>query len=122
MSKGKKIIKILLCVLLTFILLLAYFFYHFFYDTQALKGQKILEVSVSPDQNYTLVVYQNNGGATTDYAVLCSVVDNHTFKHKNIYWRYHIDSAKVKWLDDKTVEINKIVLDVTKDVFDYRKQ
>lgn len=91
-----------------------------FFDIQRIDGQELISQSVSPDGEYTVFAYLNNGGATTDYAVLCSVKNNNTKKEKNIYWNYHCQDAEIKWSDEDTVIINGIELDVDKDIYDYR--
>ena len=60
-----------------------------FFDIQRIEGQELINEVVSPDGKYTVSAYLNNGGATTDYTVLCSVRNNETEKEKNIYWNYH---------------------------------
>lgn len=92
------------------------------FDLQRLEGQEILVVSPSPNAAYTITAYRNNGGATADYAVLCAVKNNQTGKERNIYWNYHCDQADIRWLDDQTVSINGVVLDVRKDRYDYRRE
>ncbi len=74
----------------------------------------------SPDGKYTISVYLNNGGATTDYAVLCSVRKNQIEKEKNIYWNYYCTEAKIEWNYEDSVTINGIELNVTDDTYDYR--
>ena len=39
---------------------------------------------------------------------------------KNIYWNYPQEKAKVKWINQNTVNISGHVLDVKKDTFDFR--
>lgn len=95
--------------------------YHWFYDIHSIKpGEKIAE-SISPLDTYTITAYLNNGGATTDYAVLCVLTDgNHS---KNIYWNDHCTSADIVWIDDDTVEINGAHLEnVDRDTYDYRRE
>ena len=100
--------------------LLAYAINWAFFDIQRIDGQQQLSQSTSPDGSYTVTAYLNNGGATTDYAVLCSVKNNDTGEERNIYWNYHCDSAHIAWLDDTTVTINGVVLDVENDTYDWR--
>lgn len=117
----KKII-VSICIITGIVLaLFAYGIYWAFFDIQRIDGQEVIDVSHSPNSSYTVTAYLNNGGATTDYAVLCSVKNNNTGREKNIYWNYHCYDAVIKWLDDKTVVINGIQLDVTKDTYDYRR-
>lgn len=96
--------------------------YWAFFDVQRINGQDILTELTSPNSTYTVTAYLNNGGATTDYAVLCTVTDNKTGKSKNIYWNAPCQTADVAWVDDVTVMINEVKLDVRHDVFDYRRQ
>ena len=44
--------------------------YHFFFSTAAIKGEKLMDEYPSPNSAYTVEIYQNDGGATTGYAVL----------------------------------------------------
>lgn len=69
-----------------------------------------------------MTTYLNNGGATVDYAVLGVVTNQESRRSKNIYWQYHCQTATVEGLDDRTVKINDIVLDVEKDTYDYRRE
>lgn len=114
----KKYLKFILPIVIVAVFI--YAVYWAFFDIQRLKGEELLEEISSPDGNYTVSVYLNNGGATTDYAVLCSARNNETEKERNIYWQYHCTKANVEWLDEKTVDINGVELDVEKDSYDYR--
>ena len=116
----KKAISVIGILLLVTALLLGYGIYWGFYDLQRLKGQEIIREVPSPDGSYTVTAYLNNGGATTDYSVLCSVTFNGQNKEKNIYWQYHCEDAGIVWLDNCTVKINGVELNVKKDTYDYR--
>lgn len=117
--KWNKILLIAVCILLV-VVLIGYGIYWAFFDIQRIKGERILAVSESPDGAYTVTAYLNDGGATTDYAVLCSVKKCSNGKERNIYWNYHCYKAEIEWLDATTVCINGVVLDVTKDSYDWR--
>ena len=121
MKKWLVPVIIVASILLIIFALISYGIYWAFFDIQRLDGQEVITVSYSPDSSYTVTAYLNNGGATTDYAVLCAVKNNKTGKERNIYWNYHCSTADIQWLDDKTVSINGIELDVTKDKYDYRR-
>ena len=121
MKKWLVPVIIVASILLIIFALISYGIYWAFFDIQRLDGQEVITVSDSPDSSYTITAYLNNGGATTDYAVLCAVKNNKTGKERNIYWNYHYSTADIQWLDDKTVSINGIELDVTKDKYDYRR-
>ena len=116
----KKALLIVGIVILLIIALLAYGIYWAFYDIQRLDGQNVIEEVSSPNGTYTITAYLNNGGATTDYAVLCSVKNNSTGKEKKIYWQYHCTKADIIWLDEDTVQINGVELNVKRDTYDYR--
>ena len=121
MKKWLVPVIIVASILLIIFALISYGIYWAFFDIQRLDGQEVITVSYSPDSSYTVTAYLNNGGATTDYAVLCAVKNNKTGKERNIYWNYHCSTADIQWLDDKSVSINGIELDVTKDKYDYRR-
>lgn len=121
MKKWLVPVIITVSILLIVFALISYGIYWAFFDIQRLDGQEVITVSESPDSSYTVTAYLKNGGATTDYAVLCAVKNNKTGKERNIYWNYHCSTAVIQWLDDKTVRINGIELDVTKDLYDYRR-
>lgn len=119
----KKYMKIIIPIVIVFSLIIAFVIYgiHWaFFDIQRIEGQEVIEEVISPNDNYTITAYLNNGGATSDYAVLCSVTDNQTGKERNIYWQYHCSEAEIEWKDEKSVIINGVELDVLKDSYDYR--
>lgn len=101
-------------------LLLGCGIYWGFYDLQRIEGQEVIAEVPSPDGTYTVTAYLNNGGATTAYSVLCSVKTNGRDKEKNIYWQYRCEDAGIVWLDEETVKINGVVLNVKTDTYDYR--
>lgn len=115
----KKFLKTIIPLVLV-ITIGAYVIHWAFYDIQRIDGQELLNEVISPDGKYTVTSYLNNGGATTDYAVLCSVKNNQTGKEKNIYWNYHCTEANIEWTNEDTVTINGIELNVKKDIYDYR--
>jgi hypothetical protein len=115
-----KIILPIAIMVLLLTALLIYGIHWAFFDVRRIEGQEVIEEVISPNDNYTITAYLNNGGATSDYAVLCSVTDNQTGKERNIYWKYHCSEAEIEWKDEKTVIINGVELDVLKDSYDYR--
>ena len=115
----KRTYKIVLTIVFA-CLLVAYGIYWAFFDLQRINGQEVLQEVPSPSGDDTIIVYLNNSGATTSYAILCTVKDNQTGKERNIYWQDHRDDANVQWVDDDTVIINNVELDVWKDSYDFR--
>lgn len=116
----KKALLIVGIVILLVVSLLGYGIYWAFYDIQRIEGQEVIQEVTSPNGTYVVTAYLNNGGATTDYAVLCSVKTKGQTKEKNIYWQYHCEEADIIWLDGQTVQINGVELNVKKDTYDYR--
>lgn len=122
MKKHKKIFYTFAIILVLCISIVGYGVYWCFYDIQRIIGQeKIKEIS-SENHKFTVTAFLNNGGATTDYAILCSVKNNDTQKEKNIYWNYPCSDAEIVWIDNDTVQINGIELEVFKDIYDYRHE
>ena len=116
----KKVLLIVGIVGLLIISVLGYGIYWAFYDIQRLEGQVVIQEVSSPNGTYTVTAYLNDGGATTDYAVLCSVKTNGRNNEKNIYWQYRCKKADIVWIDEQTVQINGVKLNVKKDTYDYR--
>ena len=75
----------------------------------------------SPDGTYRVNAYLCNGGATVDYSVRGELETTATGEKRNIYWCYHKHDAEIEWVDNQTVIINGIELDVTKDHYDWRE-
>ena len=83
------------------------------------KGE-LLCISVSPSGDRSVGAYLCDGGATVDCAVRCEASGKGLIR-RNIYWQYHEPEAVVHWLDNDTVRINGILLDVKTGRYDYRK-
>ncbi|MDR3614097.1 MAG: DUF5412 family protein [Candidatus Obscuribacterales bacterium] len=75
----------------------------------------------SPDKHYDLVVYRCSSTLSA-HAIRGAIMNNADFirSYKNIYWSYPAEKADVQWLDNKTVKINGVTLDVERDRFDFR--
>ena len=93
-----------------------------FFDIQRINGQEYLNESTSPNGTYTVTAYLNNGGVTTSYAVLATLKNNKNGKSKNIYWQYRCEKAEMEWLNDDTIKINGIELNVKSEIYDYRRK
>lgn len=121
MTKRKKYIKI--CIIIAIVVIgIVYGIKWSFSDIQRINGQEYITESTSPDGKYTVTAYLNNGGATTDYAVLATLKNNKNGKTKNIYWQYHCEEADIEWLSDDTIKINEVELNVKNEIYDYRKE
>jgi len=82
------------------------------------KGEYISQ-STSPNGDYIIKIYRSSGGATTPFAIRGEVTYTKKVfnKRKNIYWNYPQETAKVKWVNNKTVNISGHILNVKKDTF-----
>ncbi|MFS0906629.1 DUF5412 family protein [Priestia aryabhattai] len=82
------------------------------------KGEYISQ-STSPNGDYIVKIYSSSGGATTPFAIRGEVTYTKKVfnKRKNIYWNYPQKAAKVKWINNKTVNISGHILNVKKDTF-----
>ena len=108
-------------IFVAFAILCLSLFYHSFFTLSGVDGDKKTGEYISPDGKYTVTSYLNNGGATTAFAVLCTVREKGKSKEKNIYWNYPCEEADVIWLDGTTVSISGKILNVTKDTYDFRR-
>lgn len=81
---------------------------------------QLIEEFPSPDGTYQINAYLVSGNATVDFSVRCEVVETASGAMRNIYWQYRCSSANVLWIDDHTVDINGIVLNVITDSYDWR--
>ena len=118
----KKKTNIIIAVLMLLTGLLGYGVHWAFFDIQRLSGQEVIATSDSPDGQYRVTAYKNNGGATTGYAVLATVVNHENQRSRNFYWQYNCEDTAIFWVDETTVEINGIALNVWKDTYDYRRK
>ncbi len=121
-DKAKKLLKKLLISVFVIIFIVVSGIYYLFFDIQRFKGEEILETVISPNNRYTVTAYLHNGGATVAYSVLGTVTDNKTGLKCNIYWQYRCSDAEIEWIDETTVVINGVELNVKKDKYDWRHQ
>lgn len=87
-----------------------------------LVSEEYISTSISPDKTYTLETYKVNGGATVDYSIkVYKTGDNTSFGKTLIYNKYHEYDAEIEWIDNDTVLINGVALDLSKDeTYDWR--
>ena len=122
MRKTKKYIITIFIIVFIIIGGVSYIINWAFFDIQRINGQEYLDESTSPNGTYTVTAYLNNGGATTNYAVLGTLKNNKNGKSKNIYWQYRCEKAEMEWLNDETIKINGIELNVKSEIYDYRRK
>ena len=116
----RKVLIVLSVWFLFIVSIIGYGVYWLFFDWSRFKQELIAE-STSPDGTYTVNAYVSDGGATTSYTVLGVLVFNkENKKSKKIYWQYRENEADISWIDDDTVKINGVTLDVPNETYDYR--
>ncbi|MBP3951735.1 DUF5412 domain-containing protein [Bacillus suaedae] len=116
----KRIVRVLLIWVLLFIGIIAYGVYWLLFDWSRLKDELITQ-STSPNGTYMINAYLSNGHATVSYAVLGELVFNNDNKRaKKIYWQHREENANIEWIDDDTVIINNVELDLPNETYDYR--
>lgn len=120
MKKSTKRKTAIFLILITAIL--GFIGYFCFFSTNTIEGQEEIASYISPAGTYQLVIFRNDGGATTSYAVLGVLYKNDDSNYsRNIYWENRQDDADVEWLDDDTVIINgHRIENVEKDKYDFR--
>ena len=117
----KEFLKVAITIAVCWIATIGYLFYWAFVDMERLPTGEYLTEQVSPDGTYTVKAYLTNGGATTSFAVRAELVYNQkNLKPRTIYWNYREETAKIEWIDDKTVAINGHPLKVKNETYDFR--
>lgn len=118
----KRMLTITFTALLFFAVVVAYGYgiWWLAFDTQRIQGQELMHETISPSGMYHVSAYLNNGGATTSFSVLVVAENIRTGRVKNIYWEYRCEEAVMEWVDEETIHINDQVLNVRKDVYDWR--
>ncbi|WOV87221.1 DUF5412 family protein [Sporosarcina oncorhynchi] len=122
MKKVLKITGIVSGIIIGILVVLILLINYFFFSMHQLPDGDFLTDERSPSGDYTVKAYVSRSGATVADAVRGEVVyHKKKDKTKNIYWEYRESEAVIQWLDEHTVSINGVKLDVRKDIYDFRK-
>ncbi len=78
---------------------------------------EFIKSSLSPSGQYVVVAYRNLGSATIDFSVICDVVNLEDLDSRTIYIQYHESELEIQWIDETTVDINGIALDIHSDYY-----
>ncbi len=92
------------------------------YNMEKLPEGELLYSEYSETGAYRIDVFLCSGNATTDFSIRCAVVEVETGESRNIYWQYKEEDAEVTWIDENTVDINGVVLDIHNDSYDWREK
>ena len=107
--------RLITTVTIVVLMLVAFWFY--LGDLQRLRGEEVIGTYPSPSGKYILTTYLNSGNLTVDFAVLGRVENTSTHRVRNIYWKYHCNVSTVRWIDEHTVVINDVILDVREEAY-----
>ena len=113
MTSIKKVLIIIVCVLCAIICILAYFF-------NTIPTGEYVKSITSPDGKGKINVFIDSPALSAD-AIRCEYEDIKTGSTRNIYFCSYEDTARVRWLNNKTVSINYCKLNVEKDFYNWRK-
>ncbi len=81
--------------------------------------EELIATSTSPDKTYTVEAYKDLGNATVDFSVRVYIVNDG--RKDLIYNKYHEYKAEISWVDDNTITINGIDLNLSKnETYDWR--
>ena len=103
--------SIIILVIIGFITLMLYF------NHVAPLENRPLGECTSPDCKHVCVVFVSNGGATTPYTVVAQVRGSWIIGKRTVYAVDNIEEATFRWIDNRTVRINGIDLDIYKDYY-----
>ena len=127
--KYSRHIKAFIALGIVFTLVGCGIYYLFFSMSRLPQGEFVCE-STSPSGTYTVRIY-NNSSALSSSGYRGEVTNNLTGRTRNIYWEYArnlsnrgrggIRIEDISWADDHTVIIDGKVLDVRKDIYDWRR-
>jgi|GEM_PF-2911506 len=119
MKKPKRVIKILLITIfsaMSAIVLGIVCIFAFFDRVSPIVNTPLGEYT-SGDGKHTISVYLSEAGATTPWTVVAQVQGSGILIKKTIYAKDNIQEAAVKWLDERTVRINGVSLDIYDDKY-----
>ena len=103
--------SIIILVIIGFITLMLYF------NHVAPLENRPLGECTSPDGKHVCVVFVSNGGATTPYTVVAQISGTWIIGKRTVYAVDNIEDADFHWVDDRTIRINGVSLDIYKDKY-----
>ena len=103
--------SIIILVIIGFITLMLYF------NHVAPLENRPLGESTSPDGKHVCVVFVSDGGATTPYTVVAQISGTWIIGKRTVYAVDNIEDADFHWVDDRTIRINGVSLDIYKDYY-----
>ena len=117
MYRKRRIVRVTIIVLLIVMLISAFGYACNHYILWMYPKNSILSEIVSPNGKHVLRIYDTSGGATSAFSIGAEVADvNGNFK-KILYRAEFEQNHDAFWIDDLTVSINGVSLDIRFDTF-----
>lgn len=118
MAKYKKIIIYIFFIIL---FIIGYAYYNLFHNLQSVPKGELIRSIESPDGNYVIKTYFNDGGSLSHDAARGELYNIKRERGKTIYWNYPDHDPYVKWLNNKEVLLGDQVLNILKgETYDWR--
>lgn len=81
----------------------------------SLTSTEVIGSYPSPDEAHTVIVYLESGPAFSPFIVSAKVKGEGIWGKRPVYSQDNIEDAEVEWLNNRTVEINGVILDIYND-------
>ena len=108
-------------VLLSTLVVGTIFVYWKFFSLQGVPTGKLIRTIESPNGDYKLKTYVQDGGSLSANAVRGELIHLKTSSTKTIYWNYPDNDPLVEWIDETTVKIGNQTLHIPKqETYDWR--
>lgn len=108
-------------VLLSMLIIGACFVYWKFFSLQGVPTGNLIRTIESPNGDYKLKTYVQDGGSLSANAVRGELIHIKTNSTKTIYWNYPDNDPLVEWIDKTTVKIGNQTLHIPKqETYDWR--
>ena len=114
LNKIKRPIYILL-----FVFLAIYCIDWFYFDYTRFKDEYLFE-STSPNESFTIKIFRSKTDTVTPI-VLGELTINKKNKETKFIYFDEVDNAKIEWLDDDTVLINNVPLELPEEYWHIRE-
>ncbi|MFS0824650.1 DUF5412 family protein [Bacillus sp. 1P02SD] len=106
--------------ILLFLILTVFCINWLYFDYSRFKEEYLFE-STSPKGTFTIKIYRSKTGKVSPYVVLGELVINKKNKETKYIYFDEVDHAKIEWLDDDTVLINNVPLELPEEYWHIRE-
>lgn len=121
-KKETKFVKVSSLLVLSMVLC-AIGIWNSWYNLEIIPRGSVVEYIESPNNEYTLITSIINGGVFSNDYILAEIEYKDTGKIKNIYYSYPGAYEEAEWIDEHTVKLDEMVIDVESDqTYDFRNE